>query len=90
MEVLFFATIRNLTGEKELRVARAATVRALLELLATRYGERFRRKVLDEKGDPSPELIVLVNGRHIAHTGGGDTPLKDGDEISIFPVVGGG
>ncbi|WP_300526328.1 ubiquitin-like small modifier protein 1 [Aminiphilus sp.] len=90
MEVLFFATIRNLTGEKELRVPRAATVRALLELLATRYGERFRRKVLDENGDPSPELIVLVNGHHIAHLDGGDTPLAETDRISLFPVIGGG
>lgn len=35
-------------------------------------------------------FIVLVNGIHAQFTGQGETPIKDGDIISIFPPGGGG
>ena len=89
MKVLFFATIRDLTGGKETQVPAPPSVRDLLEALSVRYGFAFRRKAL-EGTEPSPELIVLVNGHHIAHLRGGDTPLSEGDQVSLFPVIGGG
>lgn len=78
-----------MTKERQIELPAAPSLRALLHVLADRYDDAFRAKIL-EGDDVSGELIVLVNGRHIAHTGGGDTPLKEGDEVSIFPVVGGG
>ena len=89
MKVLFFATIRDLAGGKETQVSGVSSVRDLLEALSVRYGPAFRRKAL-EGTEPSPELIVLVNGHHIAHLRGGDTPLSEGDQVSLFPVIGGG
>ncbi|WP_300526338.1 MoaD family protein [Aminiphilus sp.] len=85
----FFSLIRDMTKERQIELPAAPSLRALLHVLADRYDDAFRAKIL-EGDDVSGELIVLVNGRHIAHTGGGDTPLKEGDEVSIFPVVGGG
>ena len=38
----------------------------------------------------SDRVIIMVNGRHIAHTGGLGTPLRDGDTVAIFPIIGGG
>jgi MoaD family protein len=89
VQVTFFSLIRDMTKERQIELPAAPSVRALLHVLADRYDDAFRAKIL-EGDDVSGELIVLVNGRHIAHTGGGDTPLKEGDEVSIFPVVGGG
>ncbi len=67
IKVLFFATIRDLTREKETAAEGADTVMELLLQLSDRYGPDFREEALD--GDNiSDRLIVLVNGRHIAHT----------------------
>ena len=37
-----------------------------------------------------PEIIVLINGRHVNHLGGPDAPLNPDDRVDIFPVVAGG
>jgi molybdopterin synthase sulfur carrier subunit len=89
IRVLFFATIRDLAREKETTARDCPTVRALLEELSRRYGEAFRREALED-GDLSARLIVMVNGRSVAHTGGGRTPLSDGDTVAVFPIIGGG
>jgi molybdopterin synthase sulfur carrier subunit len=33
---------------------------------------------------------VLKNGREVLHLDGLDTPLDDGDRVSVFPPVAGG
>jgi len=89
IKVLFFATFRDYTGEKEWSAENTATVGELLLTLANRYGSPFRDEAFD--GDViSDRIIVMVNGRHIAHTGGQDTPLSDGDTVALFPIIGGG
>lgn len=37
-----------------------------------------------------PEIIFLINGRHVAHLGGPAAPLKPDDRVDVFPVVAGG
>lgn len=45
------------------------------------------RNVMDELGLTEEEMgIVLINGRHASV----DAQLKDGDTLSMFPLVGGG
>ena len=89
IKVLFFATIRDLSREKETAAEGADTVMELLLQLSDRYGPDFREEALD--GDNiSDRLIVLVNGRHLAHTGGGETHLSEGDTVAVFPIIGGG
>lgn len=89
VKVLYFATIRDYTGEKETAVEKAATVECLVHLLSDRYGESFRENMI--RGEAiSEEIIILVNGRHIAHTGGPATTLQDGDTVAIFPIIEGG
>jgi molybdopterin synthase sulfur carrier subunit len=89
IRVLFFATIREMTREKETSVSACRNVRELLAGLSARYGESFRKEAL-EGTEVSDRLIVMVNGRAIAHTGWGDTPLSEGDTVAVFPVIGGG
>ncbi|NLB83565.1 MAG: MoaD/ThiS family protein [Synergistaceae bacterium] len=89
MKVEFFATIRELTGDKEITVEKAAAMGDLLRLLLQRYGASLGDKIFDGE-KLSDDITILVNGMHIASTGGLETPLSDGDEVAIFPIVGGG
>lgn len=89
IRVLFFATIRDLAREKETSAPFCPTVRDLLAGLSERYGETFRKEALED-GDVSGRVIIMVNGRAIAHTGRGKTPLSDGDTVAVFPIIGGG
>lgn len=89
MVVKFFAYIRDYTRTKETVIKECETVEELLQKLCSMYGKSFEKRVFTE-GKLSSEIIILVNGRHINHSGGIHTKLKDEDEISIFPVVAGG
>jgi molybdopterin synthase sulfur carrier subunit len=90
MTIKYFATIRSYTGEAERRIDDApADLRELLAALVGLYGVPFRRAVFAgaELGDA---IIVLVNGRNVLYLQGLNTPLQVDDEVSIFPLVGGG
>lgn len=90
MHVKYFATFRELAGERERQVDSSPTdMGELLRLLSDRYGPAFRNAVFE--GDAlHRELILLVNGRNVRLSGGLDTPLHPADEISVFPMVAGG
>jgi len=68
------------------------TLGRLLEVLGDRFGEEFRKMVFDhETGAVSPQIKVLINGRHYTHTPDRmETVLEDGDQIAIFPPIAGG
>ncbi len=88
--VLFFASIREYTREKETSAEEVfPSVEELLRLLCRRYGKTLENEVF-EGNTLSSQVIVMVNGRHIAHTGGPLTPVKDGDTVALFPLLGGG
>ena len=89
IRVLFFATIRELAHGKETTVQGCRTVDELFAALSERCGDAFGKEAV-EGGSVSGRVIVMVNGRAIAHTGGGATPLSDGDTVAVFPVIGGG
>jgi len=89
MKVMFFAYIRDYTKCKEMDIDNCSTIEDLLHSLCEIYGEKFSRKVFVGE-DISGEIIILINGRHIAHLKGAKSELRGEDEISIFPVVAGG
>jgi len=68
---------------------RANDVRALLGELARRYPQVHVR-VCDERGDPRPHINVFVNDDHVRSRDGLDTPLTEGDLVTILPAVSGG
>ena len=92
IKVGYFAHIRELTGKKEETFAVASTAIDLMNSLCEAYGAKFRDFCMDGENHEriSRSVNVLVNGKHIQHLGGDGTPLKDDDEISIFPLIGGG
>ena len=90
VRVLFYATIRELTGEKETALPFSGTISELVKRLEQQYGCTFAAEAENGSGSPLDQLIVMVNGRHIAHIGGPDASVKDGDLVMLFPIVGGG
>ena len=94
MRVRFFAQFRNITGCAEAELPHQETAGALARSLCDRYGEVLRKKLfVPGKGSEeilSPEIIFLINGRHISHLGGASAPLQPDDKVDIFPMVAGG
>jgi sulfur-carrier protein len=90
MQLRYFATVREYTGENErLWLSPAADLQHLLQDLSVRYGRVFAGAVISGN-DLSPTIIILVNGRDVRHLGGLKTPLAPNDIVSIFPMVAGG
>lgn len=84
-----FANFREALGARSVDrdVQDGATVGDVLHALDEEYAEF---EVFDESGDLREYLSILVNGRDITHLEGLDTPLEDGDKLSLFPPVAGG
>jgi len=89
MKINFFANIRDITKTKSIEIEYSETLREALLKISEIYGKKLRKEIFDG-GNLSNRVIILVNGRHIAHLQGIDTTLNENDEISIFPVVAGG
>jgi len=91
MKVRFFATYRDITHVSELEMPAQESVRGLLLLLSERYGPELRNKILSpDRSALGRDAIVLVDGRHICHLNGIDTPLTESSTVAIFPLVAGG
>ena len=90
MLVKFFATYRQIAGCKSCDVPAPGNVLALLEELAARW-PAFRKLVLSPDGtDKGDDVIIMVNGRHIDHLDGVNTPLSEDDYVAVTPLVAGG
>ena len=88
--VKFFATVREATGVKNIEVE-ADTIRQVLDLLQTTFGDRFTQTVIDsETGNLKQFFSCMVNGKRIELLDGYDTKLADNDAVALFPPVGGG
>ena len=90
MRVKFFAYLRDYTGCTETEVPAADTMGELACILGERFGSKLRDKILTAEGELGPETIIMINGRHVAHLGGLNAPLKSEDTVQIFPLVAGG
>ncbi len=90
MQVRFFATIREITREKEIRWdGPALELDGLLHGLSARYGVEFAKWCWDGR-ELGKAIIILVNGRDVRHLGGLDTRLDPDDVVSVFPMIAGG
>jgi molybdopterin converting factor subunit 1 len=79
VKVLFFATIRDIVGEKEIEITlpEGSQVRDLKTALIERYPQAEQAM---------PTMLTSVN--HVFSDG--KTELSDGAEVAFFPHVSGG
>lgn len=92
MKVNFFATLRQVTGQKtiELPVEENITVRQLIDQVIALYPE-LKGELFDENGELHHRVHVLVNGRDVPYLENQmDATVTSRDTINIFPAVGGG
>ena len=86
-------TLKRIIGARKLDVdlADEASVEDLLSLMKKRWGEELSSHLFNpQSGCLIPHVRIMVNGRQIEFLNGIDTPLTDGDEVLILPLVAGG
>jgi molybdopterin synthase sulfur carrier subunit len=80
--------LRLATDGEGVATVDGATVGEVLDALYERFGELRSR--IAEDGGLRRFVNVYVDGEDIRFLDGLDTPVKDGDEVTILPAVAGG
>ena len=83
------APLRQFVGDAPVLDADADTVGAALEHIGARYPGFLQRIVVSE-GELRPYVNVFVGSENVRSSSGLDTPVRDGDVVSIIPAVAGG
>jgi MoaD family protein len=81
--------LRRLTGGSSQVEVEGATVAAALADLEVRH-PGFHDRLYDDSGKLRQFINVYVNDTDIRFGAGLETPVADGDDISIVPAVAGG
>ena len=81
--------LRKLTNNEEIIEVNAGTIAAAIAELQSRY-PGIRERLLDESGAVRRFVNVYVNEEDIRFLQNQQTPIKDGDEVSIIPAIAGG
>jgi molybdopterin synthase sulfur carrier subunit len=81
--------LRKLTNNEELVEINAATIGDAISELQSRY-PGIAERLVDDTGEVRRFVNVYVNEEDIRFLKNRETPLKDGDEISIIPAIAGG
>jgi molybdopterin synthase sulfur carrier subunit len=81
--------LRKFTGGAESVAASGATIGAIVQDLESRHAG-LKERICDDSGKVRRFVNVYVNGDDIRFLSSLDTPVKDGDEVSIVPAIAGG
>ena len=81
--------LRKLTRNQAEVALEAATISQLVDGLEGTYAG-LAEKLLDEGGEVRRYVNIFVNDEDIRFLDGKDTPLNDGDSVSIVPAIAGG
>jgi molybdopterin synthase sulfur carrier subunit len=81
--------LRKLTNNEELVEVNAATIGEAIAELQKRF-PGIKERLVDETGGIRRFVNVYVNEEDIRFLQNQETPLKEGDEVSIIPAIAGG
>jgi MoaD family protein len=86
-----FATLRDLTGQKEMTVPfqDGQTVRQLIEDIRDIH-PRLAEEIVNEEGEMTGLVHILVHGRNTEWLQGLDTTIKETDQLVLMPPTAGG
>lgn len=90
VELRFFATFREVVGQKVLEREYEGETVPVGEVLADVVEEYPELEIFDADGEIRRFLNIMKNGRDVNLLEGLDTPIEDGDKLSLFPPVAGG
>jgi len=77
-------------GEREIDIEFEGTLAALFDVVAQRYGNGFRQRILDETGSLKRFVNVYVNGEDARYLRGLDTPIARDATVDLLPAIAGG
>jgi molybdopterin synthase sulfur carrier subunit len=81
--------LRPMTGGKGEVETQASDIQSLIASLNGQF-PGLKDRVCDEKGEIRRFVNIYLNEEDIRFMQGKNTPLKDGDEVSIVPAIAGG
>jgi MoaD family protein len=87
VEVKVTSVLQKITGAKVVQ-GQGGTVGELLSDLDGKY-PGFRKQIMQD-GNLHRFVNIYLNDEDIRYLGQLDTPLKDGDSVSILPALAGG
>ena len=94
VKVEYLGHIRNIIGsgrQEEVEIEEEASIADLLMVLSEKYGQPFKKAVYEKRGtDVKSNYIITVNGYLLNQLSGIETKLRNGDEITLLPIVSGG
>ncbi|HEY8339202.1 MAG TPA: MoaD/ThiS family protein [Egibacteraceae bacterium] len=89
IEVRVPTVLRQHTGGEKTVTGEGATLRELVADLE-RSHPGLGKALVDDSGSLHRFVNVYVNDEDVRFLGGVETPLEDGDTVSILPAVAGG
>jgi molybdopterin synthase sulfur carrier subunit len=81
--------LRKLTNNEEMVEVNAATIGEAIAELQKRF-PGIKERLVDETGAIRRFVNVYVNEEDIRFLQNQETPLQEGDEVSIIPAIAGG
>lgn len=81
--------LRKLTNDEEVVNAEGSTIAEILTSLDTTF-PGLNERICDEQGNVRRFVNIFVNDEDIRFLDERNTPVKEGDEISIVPAIAGG
>jgi len=81
--------LRKLTGDKSLLEVEGNNIGELIENLEKDF-KGIKQRLCEEDGNLRRFINIYLNEEDIRFIKGKETPVKDGDEVSIVPAIAGG
>ncbi len=81
--------LRRLTQDKDVVQAEGGSLAEAIGGLEASF-PGIKERICDEAGELRRFVNVYINGEDVRFLAGIQTPLKQGDEVSIVPAVAGG
>ena len=81
--------LRKLTNNEEVVEVKADNIGEVIAELQARF-PGIKERLVDDQGEVRRFVNVYVNEEDIRFLQNQQTPLKEGDEISIIPAIAGG
>jgi MoaD family protein len=83
------SSLRTLTRNQALLEAQGTSVVEIIENIESKF-PGIKARLLDEQGKRRKFINLFVNGENVRQLQAEATPLKDGDELDILPIIAGG
>lgn len=89
IDVRIPAPLKKLTGGQDVVKAEGNTVGEVIRWLTETYPE-LKERLRDEQGEVRRFINIYVNDEDIRFINNLETPVKEGDRVSIIPAIAGG